>query len=87
MLRANRVVAVIPSDYFRWRPRVQFRESFTKMAHAIRYARRHGCNLVVECDEGNGPQFDVLDDPWLFRRPAVRSGLADAWKAFVALFR
>ena len=63
MLKANNSVAVIPSECFRWRPRVQFAESFRTRAAAINYAFEHGYNLIVERKEGNSQLFDVLQDP------------------------
>ncbi len=83
MPKTNRQIAVIPREYFRWRARVQFIKSFPKRAEAVRYARQHGYNLVVECDEGNGLQFDVLQDPSLAGRGAVSSGLADTGNALM----
>ena len=72
MLNTNRAIAIIPSEHFRWRARVQFKESFPERAEALNYARRHGYNLIVQGDEANGPQFDVLEDPDL----ACTSGIS-----------
>jgi hypothetical protein len=83
MPKANIEITVIPRDYFRWRARVRFMNSFPTRAEAVRYARRHGYNLVVECDEENGPQFDVLQDPGLARTAAVSFGLVEAENALI----
>lgn len=83
MPKANRAVAVIPSAYFRWRARVQYIKSFRKRAEALKYARQHGHNLVVESDEGNGPQFDVLQDFSLTGRVCVSFQLVGAENALI----
>jgi hypothetical protein len=83
MQKANREIAVIPREYFRWRARVQFIKSFAKRAEAVKCARRHGYNLIVECDEGNGLQFDVLQDPGLARKAAVSFGLVETGNALI----
>lgn len=63
MVDADNPIAVIPKEYFRWRARVQFKESFPTRVEAVNYAFQHGCNLIVECDESGVQQFDVMSDP------------------------
>lgn len=87
MAKTKEEVAVIPSEYFRWRAGVQFIESFQERTSALRFARRHGYNLVVECDEGNGPQYEVLKDASLPSRPAGGFTLMDALNALISLPR
>jgi hypothetical protein len=60
---ADSAIAVIPGEYFRWRARVQFVESFQTRADAVSYAFQYGCNLIVERSNDDGPLFDVLQDP------------------------
>jgi len=60
---AESAIAVIPGEYFRWRARVQFVESFQTRADAVSYAFQYGCNLIVERSNDEGPVFDVLQDP------------------------
>lgn len=60
---AESAIAVIPGEYFRWRARVQFAESFQTRADAVSYAFQNGCNLIVERNGDDGPLFDVLQDP------------------------
>lgn len=60
---AESAIAVIPGEYFRWRARVQFVESFQTRADAVSYAFQYGCNLIVERSNDEGPLFDVLQDP------------------------
>jgi hypothetical protein len=56
-------LSIIPSECFRWRPRVQFIDTFQTRKSAIDYAFDHGYNLIVERNEGSTPLFDVLLDP------------------------
>jgi hypothetical protein len=63
MVEANSAIAIIPSDCFRWRARVQFIESFRTQAAALNYAFEHGHNLIVERNEGSSQLFDVIEDP------------------------
>lgn len=63
MAGTNGALAIIPSDSFRWRPRVQFIESFRTRASAIDYAFQYGYNLIVERNEGSFALFDVMLDP------------------------
>jgi hypothetical protein len=63
MVEANSAIAIIPSDSFRWRARVQFVESFRTQAAALNFAFEHGHNLIVERNEGSSQLFDVLEDP------------------------
>jgi hypothetical protein len=63
MMEASRAIAVIPSEHFRWRARVQFQESFRTRDQALNYAFERGYNLIVEHEEGKGLQYDVLYDP------------------------
>jgi hypothetical protein len=56
-------VSIIPSECFRWRPRVQFIDTFQTRKSAIDHALDHGYNLIVERNEGNTSLFDVLLDP------------------------
>ena len=60
---ADSAIALIPGEYFRWRARVQFVESFQTRADAVSYAFQYGCNLIVERNDDDGPLFDVLQDP------------------------
>lgn len=83
MPKAKRAIAVIPRDYFRWRARVQYIKSFRKRAEALRYARQHGHNLVVESDEGDGPEFDVLQDSGLAGRACVSFQFVGAENALI----
>jgi len=62
-MEAARPIAMIPSDCFRWQPRVQFIDSFRTREAALSCAFEHGYNLIVERSEGRGVLFDVLDDP------------------------
>ena len=62
-MEASRAIAVIPSENFRWRARVQFQDSFRTRDQALNYAFEHGYNLIVEHEEGKGLQYDVLYDP------------------------
>lgn len=62
-MEAARPIAMIPSDCFRWQPRVQFIDSFRTREAALNCAFEHGYNLIVERNEGRGVLFDVLDDP------------------------
>ncbi len=62
-MEASRAIAVIPSEHFRWRARVQFQDSFRTRDQALNYAFEHGYNLIVEHEEGKGRQYDVLYDP------------------------
>lgn len=63
MLEQNSPIAIIPSECFRWRARVHFIESFRTRAAAMDYAFQHGCNLIVERNEGRNSLYDVLQDP------------------------
>jgi hypothetical protein len=63
MPEATRPIAMIPSDCFRWQPRVQFIDSFRTRESALNYAFEHGYNLIVERNEESYALFDVLDDP------------------------
>jgi hypothetical protein len=54
---------MIPSDCFRWQPRVQFVDSFRTRRAALNYAFEHGYNLIIERSEENSGLFDVMDDP------------------------
>jgi hypothetical protein len=56
-------LSIIPSECFRWRPRVQFIDTFQTRKSAIDHALDHGYNLIVERNEGSSPLFDVLLDP------------------------
>ncbi|HEX5413354.1 MAG TPA: hypothetical protein VFZ27_15995 [Terriglobia bacterium] len=62
MVGEDSPLAVIPGEAFRWRPRVQFIESFRTRSSAVNYALKHGYNLVVERNEGTAVLFDVLLD-------------------------
>lgn len=62
MVGEHSPLSIIPSESFRWRPRVQFIESFSTRASAIDYAIKHGYNLIVERNEGPATLFDVLLD-------------------------
>jgi hypothetical protein len=62
-MEGDRTIAVIPSEHFHWRARVQFQDSFRTRVEALNYAFEHGCNLIVECEEGKGLQYDVMLDP------------------------
>lgn len=63
MVEQKSPIAVIPSECFRWRARVQFIESFRTRAAALDYASQHGHNLIVERQEKSNPLYDVLEDP------------------------
>lgn len=63
MPEATRPIAMIPSDCFRWHPRVQFIDSFRTRESALDYAFEHGYNLIIERNEESSPLFDVMDDP------------------------
>jgi len=63
MVGTNGALAIIPSDSFHWRPRVQFIESFRTRASAIDYAFQYGYTLIVERNEGSFALFDVMLDP------------------------
>ena len=56
-------LSIIPSECFRWRPKVQFIDTFQTRKSAIDHALDHGYNLIVERNEGSAPLFDVLLDP------------------------
>jgi hypothetical protein len=56
-------LSIIPSECFRWRPRVQFIDTFHTRKSAIDHALDHGYNLIVERNEGSTSLFDVLLDP------------------------
>lgn len=62
-MEAARPIAMIPSDCFRWAPRVQFIDSFRTREAALNCAFEQGYNLIVERSEGKSVLFDVLDDP------------------------
>ena len=59
----NSAIVIIPSECFRWRARVRFMDSFPTRAAALNYAFQHGCNLIVESNEGGIPLCDVMQDP------------------------
>lgn len=63
MPEETRPIAIIPSDCFRWQPRVQFIDSFRTRDAALNCALEHGHNLIVERNGGKTALFDVLDDP------------------------
>lgn len=62
MVGEHSPLSIIPGESFHWRPRVQFIDSFSKKRSAIDYAIKHGYNLIVERNEGDGELFDVLLD-------------------------
>lgn len=62
-MEATRPISMIPSDCFRWQPRVQFIDSFRTREAALNCAFEKGYNLIVERSEGKSVLFDVLDDP------------------------
>src|SRR5574337_1021414 len=62
MVGEHSPLSIIPSECFRWRPRVQFIESFRTKASAIDYAFKNGYNLIVERNENRTAVFDVLLD-------------------------
>ena len=62
MVGEHSPLSIIPSESFRWRPRVQFIQSFSTRASAIDYAIKQGYNLIVERNEGPATLFDVLLD-------------------------
>lgn len=62
MVGEHSPLSIIPSESFRWRPRVQFIESFSTKTSAIDYAIKQGYNLIVERHEGPATLFDVLLD-------------------------
>jgi|GEM_PF-2728504 hypothetical protein len=61
MPNPNGTISVIPSSNFNWTARIEFKESFTDRDEAIRYASRHGYNLIVRYSKG-GTRFDVMWD-------------------------
>ena len=54
-------IAIIPSSHFNWTARIEYKESFLDRDEAIRYASRHGYNLIVKYTKG-GTRFDVMWD-------------------------
>ena len=62
MQEATRPITIIPSACFRWRPRVQFIESFRTRGQAINYASQNGFDLIVQRNEGSFALFDVMLD-------------------------
>ena len=62
MVGEHSPLSIIPSESFRWRPRVQFIQSFSTKASAINYAIKQGYNLIVERNDGPATLFDVLLD-------------------------
>jgi hypothetical protein len=63
MGNANSTLALLSSSEFKWTAEIQYMESLENRDEAIRYASRHGCNLIVKYEKRNGPQFDVMIDP------------------------
>lgn len=59
----NRTITILQSSKFNWPFQVQYIESLETRDEAIRYAGRHGCNLIVQYSRRTGPQWDVLQDP------------------------
>jgi hypothetical protein len=63
MGNASNTITILQSSCFKWPFQVQYIESLETRDEAIRYAGRHGCNLIVQYSRRPGPQFDVLQDP------------------------
>ncbi len=63
MGKSNNTLALVTSSEFKWTAEIQYMETLTNRDEAIRYAGRHGCNLIVKYEKRNGPQFDVMIDP------------------------
>ncbi len=63
MPAAQDAIVIIPRECFHWRPQVRFMETFPTRAAALTYAFQQDCNLIVENNEGDSPQFDVMQDP------------------------
>jgi hypothetical protein len=63
MGNTSNTITILQSSRFKWPFQVQYIESLETRDEAIRYAGRHGCNLIVQYSRRTGPQFDVLQDP------------------------
>jgi hypothetical protein len=63
MANANKTIAIVPSNEFKWTAQIQYQESLPTREEAIRYAGLHGFNLIVKYERRSGPLFDVMNDP------------------------
>lgn len=63
MASSKNLIAVIPWSRFKWTCEAQYKQSLYTREEAIRYASRHGYNVVVEFEKRSGPLFDVFLDP------------------------
>jgi hypothetical protein len=63
MVNTNSTIALVTSNEFKWTAEIQYKESLPNRDEAIRYASRHGFNLIVKYDKRSGPLFDVMFDP------------------------
>jgi len=61
----NNSITLISCTHFNWTARIQYRKSLSNRNDAIKYATRHGCNLIVQYYRRSGPLFDVMVDPEL----------------------
>lgn len=58
-------ITLVSCTHFKWTCQVQYKQSLPNRDEAIRYASRHGCNLIVQYHKRSGPLFDVMNDPEL----------------------
>ncbi|HET7102131.1 MAG TPA: hypothetical protein VFJ52_13340 [Terriglobia bacterium] len=81
MGKSNTTLALVSSSEFKWTAEIQYMESLANRDDAIKYASRHGCNLIVKYEKRNGPQFDVMLDPesrWTSEAGTGQSGTVTA---------
>ncbi len=72
MVNPNGKIAVISSSDFDWTAEIQYKETLETLDDAVRYASRHGFNMIVKYNMAAGVHFDVMHDPNL--RPASDIG-------------
>ena len=63
MVNPNGKIAVISSSDFDWTAEIQYKESLETRDEAVRYASRHGFNMIVKYNMAAGVHFDVMHDP------------------------
>lgn len=79
MGNANSTLALLTSSEFKWTAEIQYMGTLGNRDEAIRFASKHGCNLIVKYEKRSGPQFDVMLDPdsrWTSEAGSGRPGPA-----------
>ena len=63
MGKSSNTLALVSSSEFKWTAEIQYKESLETLDEAVRYASRHGFNMIVKYNLAAGLHFDVMHDP------------------------